>query len=182
MNRTPFAAMAALGAFAGASLIASCAQAALPVGAPAPAFSGKAGLAGKEFDFTLADALKKGPVVLYFFPAAFTSGCTAEAHAFAEATDDFKKAGATVVGVTAGNPERVVEFSKAECRDKFAVVADPGAKISGDYDAKLQFGPKTVSNRTSYVIAKNGKVAFEYTSMNPADHVSKTMAAVQSLK
>ena len=174
--------LALLGAVAAATLVASAAHAALPIGATAPVFTGKAGLAGHEFDFSLKDALSKGPVVLYFFPAAFTSGCTKEAHDFAEATEDFHKLGATVVGVTAGNPERVVDFSKQECRDKFAVVADPGAKISGDYDAKLNFGIKTVSNRTSYVIAKNGKIALAYTALNPDDHVAKTMAAVKALK
>ncbi|MCG8399274.1 peroxiredoxin, partial [Bacillus atrophaeus] len=85
----------------------------------------------------LADQLKKGPVVLYFFPAAFTSGCTKEAHDFAEASADFQKLGATIVGVTAGNADRVVEFSTKECRDKFAVLADPDGKISTAYDAKI---------------------------------------------
>ncbi len=156
------------------------AWAALPVGADAPKFSGKGGLAGKPIDFTLADALKKGPVVLYFFPAAFTSGCTIEAHNFAEATADFAKLNATVVGVTAGNANRVVEFSSVECRDKFAVIADPDGSISKTYDAKLPV--VNYSNRTSYVIAKNGKVAFEYTSMDPDQHVSRTLAAVKALK
>jgi peroxiredoxin len=177
--KRPFA--AALAGAAAVAVFASAAHAALPVGASAPLFSAKAGLAGKEFDFKLADALKKGPVVLYFFPAAFTAGCTKEAHDFAEATEEFNKLGASVVGVTSGNTERVVEFSKVECRDKFAVAADPGAVISGEYDAKLQFGPKTVSNRTSYVIAKNGKIALAYTAMNPDDHVAQTMAAVKKL-
>ena len=88
---------------------------------------------------------------------------------------------ATVVGVTAGNADRVVEFSKVECRDKFAVIADPGGEISKTYDAKLNVPLKTYSNRTSYVIAQNGKIAFEYTSLNPDEHVAKTMAAVKAL-
>ena len=87
---------------------------------PSVRTSTPASLAGKEFKFDLAEALKKGPVVLYFYPAAFTKGCTIEAHEFAEAMDEFKKLNATVIGVTAGNVERVAEFSKLECRDKFA--------------------------------------------------------------
>src|SRR5216117_344833 len=101
-------------------LIAIPAYGALPDGAKAPDFSTEASLAGKEFKFSLADALKKGPVVLYFYPAAFTPGCTVEAHDFAEATDRFAALGATVIGVTAGNADRVTEFSSVECRNKFA--------------------------------------------------------------
>src|SRR6201994_3546468 len=93
--------------------------AALPVGASAPLFAAKGALGGKPFAFSLAKQLKKGPVVLYFFPAAFTAGCTIEAHEFAEATDTFNRLGATIVGVTAGNVDRVAEFSSLECRDKF---------------------------------------------------------------
>ena len=100
-----------------AGLAAAPAHAALAVGAKAPDFAVKAAQAGKEFDFSLADALKKGPVVLYFFPAAFTPGCTVEAHEFAEATDGFKALGATVIGVTSGNADRVTEFSSVECRN-----------------------------------------------------------------
>ena len=176
MNRP----LALLGVVAAAALVAGAANAALPIGATAPIFTGKAGLAGHEFDFSLKDALSKGPVVLYFFPAAFTSGCTKEAHDFAEATEDFHKLGATVVGVTAGNANRVVEFSKVECRDKFAVVADPDASISKSYDAKMPV--VSYSARTSYVIAKNGKIALAYSDMNPDQHVAKTMEAVRGLK
>ncbi|CAN5179734.1 peroxiredoxin [soil metagenome] len=162
-----------------AAALASSAHAALPIGAAAPTFTGKGGLAGKEIDFNLATALKKGPVVLYFFPAAFTSGCTKEAHDFAEATADFAKLNATVVGVTAGNADRVVEFSKVECRDKFAVIADPGGAISKTYDAKMPV--VAYSARTSYVIAKDGKIALAYNDMNPDQHVAKTLAAVKGL-
>ncbi|WP_260928176.1 peroxiredoxin [Novosphingobium sp. 9] len=156
--------------------------AALPQGAKAPDFTLHAALAGKPFDVTLDKALKKGPVVLYFFPAAFTSGCTIEAHLFAEATDKFHQMGASVIGVTAGNVERVAEFSKSECRNKFAVAADPGAKIAARYDVMLQGAPKAMSNRTSYVIAPDGKILLAYTDMNPQAHIEKTMAAVQAWK
>ena len=161
--------------------LAAPAFAALKPGDTAPDFQVKAALAGNEFDFHLKDALKKGPVVLYFFPAAFTPGCTAEAHAFAEATDDFKKQGATLIGLTAGNIERVAEFSKVECRDKFAVAADAGAKIANEYDSKFALRPG-LSDRTSYVIGQDGKIAYTYSDLNPNDHVKNTMAAVMALK
>ena len=161
--------------------VAAPAFAALKTGAVAPDFTAKAALGGQEMTFNLKDTLKKGPVVLYFFPAAFTPGCTVEANAFAEATDDFKKQGATLIGVTAGNIDRVAEFSKVECRDKFAVAADPGRKISDLYDSKL--GPKPEwSARTSYVIGQDGKIAYTYDDLNPAEHVKNTMAAVMALK
>ncbi|MBC6980532.1 peroxiredoxin [Caulobacter sp. 17J80-11] len=160
--------------------VAAPAWAALPDGAPAPAFTAQGALAGKTQTFSLKEALKKGPVVLYFFPAAFTKGCTLEAHEFAEATDDFKKLGATVVGITAGNIDRVAEFSSVECRDKFLVAADPGATIAASYDARSQGNP-AYSNRTSYVIAPNGKIVASYTDSNPDQHVQKMLDAVKAL-
>jgi len=156
--------------------------AALPQGAHAPDFTLNAALGGKPFNLSLARALKKGPVVLYFFPAAFTSGCTVEAHLFAEASDNFNKLGASVIGVTAGNVERVAEFSKSECRNKFAVAADPGAKIAAKFDATMQGPKQMISNRTSYVIAPDGKILLSYTDMNPQAHIEKTMAAVRAWK
>jgi peroxiredoxin len=164
------------------ALVASAATpalAALAPGAAAPDFTLNAAKAGKTFPFKLDKALRKGPVVLYFFPAAFTSGCTVEAHLFAEATDSFGKMGATVVGVTAGNVERVAEFSKVECRDKFAVAADPGAKIAAQYKTTMQFQNRTLSERTSFVIAPDGKILLSYTDNNPQAHIDKTMAAVR---
>ncbi|RVT89058.1 peroxiredoxin [Sphingomonas crocodyli] len=163
-----------------APLLASPATAALPVGAKAPAITTTAAIAGKSFNFSLADALKKGPVVLYFFPAAFTSGCTVEAHEFAEATDDFKKMGATVIGLTAGNADRIAEFSTAECRDKFAVGLATPATIKG-YDVGLALKPGW-SDRTSYVIAPDGKIVFVHSAMSPAGHVKGTMDAVKAWK
>lgn len=140
------------------SLFTLSAHAALEAGAKAPDFSLQGALGGKPLTFSLKQALQKGPVVLYFFPAAFTKGCTLEAHAFAEATDEFKKHGATVVGVTAGNVDQVDEFSKLECRDKFAVAADPGAKVAAEYKTLMEMNGKTVSDRTSFVIAPDGKI------------------------
>ncbi len=160
-------------------LLSGTALAALSVGAKAPAFTTQAALAGKEFTFSLADALKKGPVVLYFFPAAFTPGCTQEAHEFTEATDQFSALGATVIGVTAGNANRVTEFSSVECRNKFAVAADPDQKIIKSYDAVLKKKPE-YSDRTSYVIAPDGSILLAYTNLDPSEHVSRTMAAVKA--
>jgi len=169
-----------LAAVAIALALPMTAQAALAVGAKAPKFDTKAALAGKSFSFSLAEALKKGPVVLYFFPAAFTKGCTIEAHEFAEATEQFNKLGATVVGMTAGNIDRIDEFSKVECRDKFAVgVATP--EMIASYDVKLALRPGW-SNRTSYVIAPDGKIIFVLNEMSPAGHVNGTMDAVKAWK
>ena len=159
--------------------LAAPAFAALPTGAAAPDFRLKAALAGKDFDFSLSETLKKGPVVLYFFPAAFTAGCTLEANMFAEATADFAKNGATIIGVTAGNIDRVNEFSKVECRDKFAVAADPGAALAAKYDATSATRAGFTS-RTSYVIGKTGKVLFSLTDNNPGNHVTSTLAAVKA--
>lgn len=157
------------------------ASAALPEGAKAPDFELSAALAGKPMTFSLAKALRQGPVVLYFFPAAFTQGCTLEAHAFAEATEDFNKLNATVIGVTAGNVERVAEFSKLECRDKFAVAADPGARIAAEYQTQFKSKNGTpLAQRTSYVIAPDGKILLSYTDPNPELHIQKTMNAVKA--
>lgn len=157
--------------------------AALQQGAKAPDFTLNAAQGGKPFVLSLKQTLKKGPVVLYFFPAAFTTGCTMEAHLFAEANDDFNRLGARVVGVTAGNIDRIAEFSKSECRDKFAVAADPGAKVAVKYDTTIA-GPNktTLSNRTSFVIAPNGNILLSYTDSKPQAHVEKTLAAVRAWK
>lgn len=160
-----------------ATLAACSAHAALPVGAKAPAFTTQASLAGKPFSFSLADALKKGPVVLYFYPAAFTSGCTIEAHDFAAATDGFAKLGATVIGVSADPIDKLNKFSVSECRNKFAV-ASADMKLIDAYDVKLPVLAK--SNRTSFVIAPDGKIIFEYSALDPAGHVDKTMDAVKA--
>jgi peroxiredoxin len=160
------------------ALTSSLALAALPEGAKAPDFTTQASLAGKPFKFALADALKKGPVVLYFYPAAFTPGCTKEAHDFAEATDKFQSMGATVIGVSYDNIETLNKFSVSECRNKFAVASDSDQKIMKSYDAVLKGKPEW-SDRTSYVIAPSGEVLYSYTDLNPDKHVANTMAAVQ---
>lgn len=172
-----------LGLGASLTLLPAPGIAALQQGAKAPDFTLDAAQAGKPFSLSLKEALKKGPVVLYFFPAAFTPGCTLEAHLFAEASDDFNRLGARVVGVTAGNIDRVAEFSRSECRDKFAVAADPAAKVAAKYDAAIQRSDGTMrSNRTSFVIAPNGTILLSYTDAKPQAHVEKTMAAVRAWK
>jgi len=167
-------------AMSGAVLVAPV-YAALAPGVQAPVFTTQASLAGKPFTFSLADALKSGPVVLYFYPAAFTPGCTIEAHNFAEATDKFKALGATVIGVSHDNIETLNKFSVKDCRNKFAVASDADQKITKEYDAVLKQKPE-YSDRTSYVIAPNGKVIYEYTAMDPDKHVENTMAAVTKWK
>src|SRR6202142_1162191 len=157
---------------------AGTALAALPNGAPAPDFTTQATLAGKPFQFSLADALKKGPVVLYFYPAAFTSGCTVEAHEFAEATAEFKALGATVIGVSHDPIDKLNKFSVSECRNKFAVASDADQKIMKSYDAVLALKPE-YANRTSYVIAPTGKIIYEYTALSPDNHVANTLGAVE---
>jgi thioredoxin-dependent peroxiredoxin len=156
------------------------AQAALPVGAKAPAFSTQVSLAGKPMPFSLAKALAKGPVVLYFYPAAFTQGCTIEAHQFAEASDEFHKLGATVVGMSADPIDKLNRFSVEACRNKFAVGSATATTISA-YDVTLPKNP-AMSNRTSYVIAPDGKVIFAYSAMDPAGHVNGTLDAVKAWK
>jgi thioredoxin-dependent peroxiredoxin len=163
--------------FVGA-LASTGALAALPNGTKAPEFTAQASLAGKPFTFSLAEALKQGPVVLYFYPAAFTSGCTIEAHNFAEATEEFKALGATVIGVSHDDIETLNKFSVSECRNKFAVAADADKKIMKAYDAQLFIKPDW-AKRTSYVIAPSGEIVYSYNSLNPDKHVANTMAAVK---
>ncbi len=158
--------------------VPAAASAALPVGAPAPDFSTQVSLAGKPMPFSLAQALKKGPVVLYFYPAAFTSGCTVEAHDFAEATDGFRQMGATVIGMSADPIDKLNRFSVSECRNKFAVGSATPATITA-YDVVLPVKP-TLSNRTSYVIAPDGRVIFAYSAMDPSGHVRGAMDAVRA--
>jgi peroxiredoxin Q/BCP len=160
---------------------AAVATAALKPGDKAPDFSTQASLAGKSFDFSLASALKKGPVVLYFYPAAFTPGCTVEAHEFAEATADFQALGATVIGVSHDDIDKLNKFSVTECRNKFAVAADPDQHIMKSYDAILAKNP-LYADRTSYVIAPDGKIIYSYTDLKPDLHVANTMAAVKQWK
>lgn len=170
-------------ALVGAATLASPAFAALKEGTRAPNFNAPAYLAGKPFTFRLADALKKGPVVVYFFPAPHTSGCNVEAHLFSEAIDQFKALHATVIGVTAGNLDQLADFSKEteHCGGKFPVAADKGAVIAKEYDATLLMRPGW-SDRTSYVIDTSGKITHVYSALNPNKHVEETLAAVKAIE
>lgn len=159
----------------------SVASAELPVGTKAPMFRTSVAEAGKSKRYSLRVALRKGPVVVYFYPKAFTQGCTAEAHAFAEATDDFAALGATVVGLSADDLPTLEKFSTEHCRDKFPVgVATP--VIIRDYDVALNSGDATMTKRTSYVIAKDGTITMVHSDMDYRDHVKRTLAAVKKLK
>jgi peroxiredoxin Q/BCP len=161
-----------------AVISATPAMAALAIGASAPDFTAQASLGGKEFQFSLADALKKGPVVLYFYPAAFTSGCTVEAHDFADAMPQFAALGATVIGVSHDPIDKLDKFSVSECRSKFPVAADPDESVIKSYDAVLAQKPQ-YANRTSYVIAPDHSILMTYTDLNPDQHVAQTLAAVK---
>jgi thioredoxin-dependent peroxiredoxin len=160
------------------ALLAAPAYAALKDGDTAPAFATKASIGGKVFNFSLARALKKGPVVLYFYPAAFTPGCTIEAHEFAEATPKYRALGATIIGVSHDDIAKLQRFSVSECRSKFAVASDADGSIMKSYDAVLAMHPE-YADRTSYVISPEGKVLYAYTDMSPDKHVENTLAAVQ---
>ena len=154
------------------------AHAALNVGDMAPDFTAQAAIAGKAFTYKLSDALKNGPVVLYFYPAAFTPGCTKEAHDFAEAVEQYQALGASVIGVSHDGIDTLKRFSVSECRSKFAVVADSDGGIMKSYDA-VMFMLSRYASRISYVIAPTGKVLFVYSSMSPDKHVANTLAAVR---
>lgn len=156
------------------------AQAALDIGEPAPKFSAPAALDGKPFTYSLASELAKGPVVVYFFPAAFSTGCSIEAHAFAEAIDQFKALNTTVIGISTDDMETLSKFSSQTCQGKFPVASDANKDISKEYDALMQTRPD-FANRISYVLTPNGKVAYFYQSLNPFKHVEKMLAAVKDL-
>jgi peroxiredoxin len=167
-----------LAAFA---LAATPALAALKVGDKAPDFTAPATLGGKEFTFHLAEALKHGPVVVYFYPAAFTTGCTVEAHDFAAAMPQYQAMGASVIGVSADDIATLNRFSVSECQSKFPVAADGDRHIMKGYDAAMGF-LTGVANRTSYVVSPDGRIAFAYNNFDPEGHVSKTLKAVKDLQ
>ena len=152
--------------------------AALDVGDAAPNFTVPAALGGKVFNFTLAQSLAKGPVVLYFFPAAFSVGCSIEAHEFAQAITKFEALGATVIGVSSDDIETLNKFSVQACQGKFPVASDCTQKVMKSYDAVMALRPD-FANRISYVIAPNGKVIYNYQSLNPNRHVEKTLGALK---
>jgi peroxiredoxin len=154
------------------------AQAALDIGERAPDFTTPAAMAGTVFKYSLADALKKGPVVLYFFPAAYSEGCSAEAHYFAESMPQFEALGATVIGVSGDDIDTLSKFSVQACQGKFPVASDEKQSVMKAFDAVLKTRPE-YANRISYVIAPNGAIVFNYMSLNPTKHVEKTLGALR---
>lgn len=156
----------------------SPAAAQLAEGTKAPGFTTRAALAGEEFGLSLTAALAKGPVVLYFYPKAFTQGCTLEANAFAEAMPQFKAAGATVVGMSNDDIATLKRFSREECRDAFPVGV-ASAQVIAAYDVAM--GGSGLASRTSYVIAPDGRITTVYSSGDYRGHVTRTLEAVRKL-
>ena len=154
------------------------AYAALDIGDAAPDFTTPAALGGKVYQFSLAESLKKGPVVLYFFPAAFSEGCSIEAHEFAEATGQFAALGASVVGVSADDIDTLSKFSVQSCQSKFPVASDTTQAVMKSFDAVMKTRPE-YANRISYVIAPDGSIVSHYMSLNPTRHVERMLAALR---
>lgn len=153
------------------------AQATLAQGARAPDFTAPAAQGGRRFNVNLQALLRRGPVVIYFFPRAFTQGCTLESHAFAEAVPQFRAAGATVIGMSGDDVATLARFSTEACRSAFPMASANAATIDA-FDVRLA---PNVTSRTSYVIAQNGMVSLVHNDMNPNDHVRLTLAEVQRL-
>jgi thioredoxin-dependent peroxiredoxin len=177
------------------ALVATPALAALKEGDVAPDFSTQASLAGKAFAYSLKDALKKGPVVVYFYPSAYTGGCNVQAHTFATNIDKFAAAGTTVVGVSLDNIARLNEFSADPeyCAGKLAVASDEGGKIAQTYELKVMQGPAGIKDtrgaeighgfaeRTTFVVTPNGKIVATIGGVTPTENVEKALAVVQQL-
>ena len=161
------------------AIVASPAAAALPIGAKAPTFVTQGAIGGKPFKLDLSEQLRHGPVVLYFYPKAFTKGCTLEANAFSEAMPEFKAAGARVIGMSADTIDTLKKFSVEGCRSAFPV-ARADKKVIKAFDVAIPV--VGLSNRTSYVIARDGRIVMVHSEMDWKDHVSKSLAAVQALK
>lgn len=155
------------------------ARAALDVGERAPDFTTAAARAGTVFQYSLAEALRKGPVVLYFFPAAYSEGCSVEAHRFAEAMPQFEALGATVVGVSADDIDTLTKFSVQACQSRFPVASDASQAVMKSFDAVMRTRPE-YANRISYVIAPDGRIVFHYMSLNPTRHVDRMLGALRS--
>lgn len=161
-------------------LAALPASAALPQGARAPDFVTTGAVGGKAFRLHLKQQLRGGPVVLYFFPKAFTKGCTLEAHAFSDAIAEFKKAGARVIGMSADDLPTLKKFSTEECRSAFPVAMATPATVAA-YDVAWKDRPG-LTTRTSYVIARDGRIVMVHDDLDYSKHVEKTLAAVRALK
>ena len=173
-----------LAASAAALLAVVPATAALQQGASVPSLVAQGALNGRTINFNLQQELRKGPVVLYFFPKANTPGCNLEAKAFAERIADFRRAGAQVVGMSGDTIEDLAEFSRKECAGAFPVARATPAAIQA-FDVALSMNGQrnaNVTDRTSYVIAQDGKITMVHSDLNWAEHVAKTLAAVQAMR
>jgi peroxiredoxin len=176
--------------------LAHPAFAALKQGDKAPDFTAPASLAGKEFNFALKDALKKGPVVVYFYPAAFTGGCNLQAHAFSENSDKFAAAGASIIGVSLDKIATLNQFSADPqyCAGKIPVASDADGKVAKSYDLQVREAKPGFKNtrgdeighgfaeRTTFVVTPNGTVAASISNLSPAENVAKALEAVQQIK
>jgi peroxiredoxin len=174
----------------------AAASAALKEGEKAPEFKTAASLAGKEFSFDLKDALKKGPVVVYFYPAAFTGGCNRQAHDFSEKSGDFAAAGASIIGVSLDKIDTLNQFSADPqyCAGKIPVASDADGKIAKSYDLKIGDAKPGAKNtrgdeidhgfaeRTTFIVTQDGKIAATIGGVSPSDNVSKALVAVQQIK
>jgi len=159
------------------AVLPAAANPALPTGQMAPDFRTSGALGGQPFRLHLREQLRRGPVVLYFYPQAFTGGCTLEARAFSEAARDFRRAGARVIGLSSDDYETLRRFSVEACRSAFPVATASAATIRA-YDVALNDGTPR-SNRTSYVIAPNGRIIYSHTDLDWRNHVANTLAAVR---
>lgn len=157
------------------------ANALLVEGVVAPDFTIQAAQGGEVVSYTLYEALKKGPVVIFFYPKAFSSGCTVQAHMFAQAKDQFSALGASILGLSNDTIEVAKDFSVKECSSAFPVGADPDGKVVKAYDASLLFGSET-SKRVTYVITPDGKIFHTYSDMSPKEHVTESLNAVKRWK
>jgi peroxiredoxin len=178
------------------SVAALPAMAALQAGESAPPFTAQASLAGKSFTFSLQQALSKGPVVVYFYPSAYTGGCDIEAHTFAQDSEEFASAGATIIGVSLDSVQRLNDFSADPkyCAGKFPTASDAGGAISKSYDIQVhegRAGLKDVrgveighgfADRTTFVIGRDGKIVTVISKVTPAEHVAKALEVVQHLQ
>ncbi|MGH8170531.1 MAG: peroxiredoxin, partial [Steroidobacteraceae bacterium] len=171
------------------SIVALPAMAALQEGDSAPQFTAQASRAGKTFTFSLKTALRKGPVVVYFYPSAYTGGCDLEAHTFAQDSGKFARAGATIIGVSLDSIQRLNAFSADPkyCAGKFPTASDAGGAISKSYDVAVHQGPAGLkdvrgidighgfADRTTFVIARDGKIVSVISKVSPAEHVAKAL-------
>lgn len=178
------------------SVVALPAMAALKAGDSAPRFTAPASLAGKTFTFSLKNALKKGPVVVYFYPSAYTGGCDLEAHTFAQDSEKFATAGATIIGVSLDSIQRLNDFSADPkyCAGKFPTASDAGGAISKSYEVDVHQGPPGLkdvrgidighgfADRTTFVIGRDGKIVSVISQVSPDQHVAKALQVVQQLQ